>query len=78
MCPRGERCEQRERRREHTLGPGVALGHEHPIEAIALGLLSLLQELRGKLRRALRVRLGLFVWPPVGIGHVADENHSNE
>src|SRR5207247_2273305 len=40
LCPRGERCEQRERRREHTLGPGVALGHEHPIEAIALGLLS--------------------------------------
>ena len=76
LCPRGERREQCERRREHTLGPGVALGHEHPVKAVALGLLGLLQELRGKPRRALRVRLGLFVWPPVGVGHVADGNHA--
>jgi hypothetical protein len=53
----------------------VALGHEHTVETATFGLLGFSQELRGKLRRALGVRLRLFIGAAVGVGHVTDGDH---
>ena len=72
---RGDGGEQRQRTREHAFGARVTLGHEDPVEAVALGLLGLDQQLIGEAGAAFGGGFGLLIRAAMSIGHVAKGEH---
>jgi hypothetical protein len=69
---RGQRRHDDQRRRKYALGAGMPFREENPVEAAALGLLALFEQLLGEVGDGLARGQRLIVRSAVSVGHVSN------